>query len=260
MPGPNGPASTGGPMGFASILAAALNPANAASGDAVYTQEALDRVISGLMEQNQGSNATAPASEAAIKSLPKRKLVPQDLGDNGLAECNICMDNVGPGDEVTVLPCAHWYHEACVAAWLKESDTCPVCRKGIMPKEGEHQARSSHQDPRNPEPWRGGNSNPWSSITGSANQAGAAGDRGTSSPEGSGTSSGSNRRRSRHHSSSSHGSRSSSYRLAGNTRPTEGQSRRSSRSHGSQGSTSGGGFSSRVRNMFSSGGNGASAQ
>jgi E3 ubiquitin-protein ligase RNF115/126 len=242
-------------MGFASILAAALNPANAASGDAVYTQEALDRVISSLMEQNQGSNATAPASEAAIKSLPKKQLVPQDLGDNGKAECNICMDDVTAGDEVTVLPCAHWYHEACVAAWLKESDTCPVCRKGIMPKDGEQQARNSHQDPRNPEPWRGGSLNPWTSITGSLDRAEAAGDHSGNSPEGSGTSTESHRRRSRPHSGSSHGSRSSSYRLGGNTRPVEGHSRRSSRSHGSQNST-GGGLSSRVRNMFNGGGSG----
>ncbi len=131
------------------ILARLLNPANAASGDAVYSQEALDRVISQLMEQHSGGNAPGPASAAAIQALPKRKVIESMLGDNGQAECSICMDNVEIGFEVTVLPCTHWFHEDCVGAWLKEHDTCPHCRQGIMPKEGRGDtARSPGQEPR----------------------------------------------------------------------------------------------------------------
>lgn len=142
----DGPHPPGSPF---AMLARMLNPANAAYGDAVYTQEALDRVISQLMEQHSGGSAPGPASAAAIQALPKRKVDKSMMGDNGKAECSVCMDNVELGDEVTFLPCNHWFHGDCVGAWLREHDTCPHCRQGIMPKEGEgHTVRSPDQEPR----------------------------------------------------------------------------------------------------------------
>lgn len=103
-------------------------------GDAVYSQEALDRVISQLMEQNASGNAPGPASADAIANLSKRKITVEDFGTDGKAECSICMDEVDIGEEVTVLPCTHWFHGNCVSMWLGEHDTCPHCRKGIMPR------------------------------------------------------------------------------------------------------------------------------
>lgn len=120
---------------FHSIFAQILNPANAANGDAVYTEEALDRVISQFMEQANGSTAPGPASAEAIQGLPKKEVDKSMMGSDGKAECSVCMDSVEIGDEVTVLPCSHWFHGDCVGAWLKEHDTCPHCRQGIMPKE-----------------------------------------------------------------------------------------------------------------------------
>ncbi|KAL8800070.1 MAG: hypothetical protein Q9182_005436 [Xanthomendoza sp. 2 TL-2023] len=150
-PGPNGLA--GLPQLFASIL----NPANAAHGDVVYSQEALDRIISQFMEQHNGSTAPGPASAAAIAALPKRKIDQGMLGGDGKAECSVCMDNVELGDEVTVLPCHHWFHDECVSAWLKEHDTCPHCRQGIMPKDPPHNGeatspRATGQEPRYSQP------------------------------------------------------------------------------------------------------------
>ncbi|MCJ1316790.1 hypothetical protein MMC15_002111 [Xylographa vitiligo] len=151
----------GGPnaqMSPLSIIHQMLNPANARSGDAVYTQEALDRVISQLMEQHSTSSAPGPASESAISSLPKVKLDESQLDSNGKAECSICMDSLSVGDEVTELPCKHWFHGDCVGAWLREHDTCPQCRRGIMPKDGDRRApRSPGQMPMNMQtPWGGG--------------------------------------------------------------------------------------------------------
>lgn len=117
------------------LFARLLDPAHAAHGDAVYTEEALDRVITQFMEQAQGSGAPGPASPEAIAKLPKKAADKSMMGSDGKAECSVCMDNVDIGDEVTVLPCSHWFHGECVGAWLKEHDTCPHCRQGIMPKD-----------------------------------------------------------------------------------------------------------------------------
>lgn len=117
---------------LAALFAAVLNPDLAHHGDFVYTQEALDRIISQLMEQNATGNAPGPATAEAIAALPKKKVSVEMLGPDGRAECSICMDEVNVGDEVTELPCHHWFHQQCVGMWLGEHDTCPHCRKGIM--------------------------------------------------------------------------------------------------------------------------------
>lgn len=121
-------------------------------GDTVFSQEDLDRVITQLMEQHQTGNAPGPATDAAIKSLPTRPLASTDQDETtGKADCSICMDEVPLGDPVTVLPCAHWFHRECVTAWLREHDTCPHCRQGIMPREqeGEQRAREASEAPMN---------------------------------------------------------------------------------------------------------------
>src|SRR2546423_4963163 len=79
----------------------------------------------------QGNTALPPASEAAIKALPRKKIDKSMFGENGKAECSICMDNVELDAEVMILPCNHWFHEDCFVAWLKEHDMCPHCRKPI---------------------------------------------------------------------------------------------------------------------------------
>jgi len=140
----------GQPNGMHTFLSSLMG--NGAHGDAVYTEEALDRIVTQLMDQTGAHRAPGPASAAAIASLPKQKANESMLGENGRAECSVCMDAVEIGDEVTILPCKHWFHGDCVGAWLKEHDTCPHCRQGIMPKNAPANAdtpRSPDQAPRN---------------------------------------------------------------------------------------------------------------
>ncbi|KAL7628937.1 hypothetical protein AAE478_000454 [Parahypoxylon ruwenzoriense] len=92
------------------LMMTILNP-QTIHGDAVYSQEALDRIITNLMEANPQSNAPAPASEEAIAKLSKKKLDEQMLGPELKGECTICIDEMEAGDEAVVLPCKHWFHE-----------------------------------------------------------------------------------------------------------------------------------------------------
>lgn len=88
-------------------------------------------MISDLIERTGGGNAPGPASAEAIQALPKKQVDNSMLGSDGKAECSICMESVVLTQEVTELPCKHWFHEACISAWLNEHDTCPHCRRGI---------------------------------------------------------------------------------------------------------------------------------
>jgi E3 ubiquitin-protein ligase RNF115/126 len=116
---------------FQFLTSVGMVGANGQMGDFVYSQEGLDRIVTQLMEQTASSNAPGPASQADIDNLPRRVVDEKMLGAEHRAECSICMDEVIIGEEVTVLPCNHWFHHPCIGAWLKEHDTCPHCRKGI---------------------------------------------------------------------------------------------------------------------------------
>ncbi|KAI1798881.1 hypothetical protein F4811DRAFT_566061 [Daldinia bambusicola] len=139
-------------LALSQLIASLINP-HMAHGDAVYSQEALDRIITNLMEANPQSNAPAPASEEAIAKLPKKKLDEAMLGPELKGECTICIDEVKVGDEAVVLPCKHWFHEQCVVLWLKQHNTCPICRASIDGEAaGRPVASALNSEPGNSQP------------------------------------------------------------------------------------------------------------
>src|SRR4051812_6138713 len=104
-------------------LFAHLMPGHGQAGDFVYSQEALDRIVSRLMEQTATSNAPGPASQNDIEALPRKAVTPDMLGPKGTPECTIYMDSVAVDHQATKLPRRHWFHHPCIAAWLSEHDT-----------------------------------------------------------------------------------------------------------------------------------------
>lgn len=125
----------GFPTAMQQIIFAVLSgrgDANFQSGDAVHSDEALDRIITMLMETGQRSSGAPPASQNALDELDRKKVDQDMLGSEGHAECTICISDVELGEEVLQLPCKHWFHEECVVMWLKQHNTCPVCRNPVV--------------------------------------------------------------------------------------------------------------------------------
>ncbi|KAL4780382.1 hypothetical protein BJX76DRAFT_48826 [Aspergillus varians] len=134
--GPGGPGTPGvrtmaGGTPLGALISAIISMER--NSDAVYSQEELDRVISQLVEQNGNRSAAPPAPQDAIHALPKKLANTEMIGTDGGTECSICMDTVKVGDEVTMLPCTHWFHPQCIEMWLNQHNTCPHCRRGIDP-------------------------------------------------------------------------------------------------------------------------------
>jgi Ring finger domain len=79
---------------------------------------------------NRSTPTTAvPASTRIRNKLPAICIRPEDLLDPANRECSICLDDpFTVGDQVTRLPCAHFYHRHCIQGWLSQSCTCPICR------------------------------------------------------------------------------------------------------------------------------------
>lgn len=58
--------------------------------------------------------------------------------------CPICLEQFSRGDTVSVLPCAHFYHPACIYEWLRTRLQCPVCRTPVASEsEAEAEARGA---------------------------------------------------------------------------------------------------------------------
>ena len=68
-------------------------------------------------------NKRAASYSRSAGVLPGRYDAAADRG-----QCAICMIEFAENDKLTVLPCAHEFHSACVCAWLQLAPTCPLCR------------------------------------------------------------------------------------------------------------------------------------
>jgi len=116
-------------------------------GDYVFNQEALDHIITQLME-NSNSSRPVPATDEIITNLPREVL--EDGSPRLQMDCAVCKDQFKLGTDdpdeqiVVTLPCKHPFHEGCIVPWIKSSGTCPVCRYALVPQPEQH---GSGQEP-----------------------------------------------------------------------------------------------------------------
>jgi len=65
--------------------------------------------------------------------MPKRIL--PTFKAEGEMDCSICQDTISIGQEIFIFPCSeivnHKFHKKCIEPWLKEHNTCPVCRSKL---------------------------------------------------------------------------------------------------------------------------------
>ena len=50
-----------------------------------------------------------------------------------MTECIICMNEFKAEDKVAELKCdeRHYFHQECLADWLKRKPECPLCKKPV---------------------------------------------------------------------------------------------------------------------------------
>ncbi|CAN6203963.1 unnamed protein product [Urochloa humidicola] len=75
-----------------------------------------------------------PAAEAAPPAVSAPPAVRAPAGVAGTV-CAVCTEEIAVADAVVRLPCAHWYHDGCIAPWLGIRGTCPMCRAELPPKD-----------------------------------------------------------------------------------------------------------------------------
>ncbi len=72
------------------------------------------------------------AKTDAVSKLPVVKIEAKHCKKSGSEmeppSCTVCCDTINLGAKGMFMPCGHIYHPDCLNPWLKEHNTCPVCR------------------------------------------------------------------------------------------------------------------------------------
>jgi len=88
------------------------------------------QLIRAYRRANNPAATWVPTGRDVISNIVKDKFKPGEYGDT---ECTICMVDYEPNDEITPLPCdgRHFFHTTCIENWLKNNNSCPLCKKPI---------------------------------------------------------------------------------------------------------------------------------
>lgn len=96
-----------------------------------------------------------PTGADIMKDIYKEKFSQEDHPE-GL-ECSICMVEYEPEDEIIPLPCdtRHFFHADCIANWLKQNNSCPLCKKPVTKDDLKKQKKSRHKEMKQKKPSEG---------------------------------------------------------------------------------------------------------
>lgn len=77
-------------------------------------------------------NSTGGLSDRQVRKIPcmvYKQIQRLDKYKDFDSNCPICYDEFLGGDMVRVLKCSHFYHQTCVDGWLKQKNSCPLCKE-----------------------------------------------------------------------------------------------------------------------------------
>lgn len=88
-----------------------------------------ENIINQIMMNDTNKYGNPPASKQSIDKLEKVVLDKEKIAALGVENsCAVCKDEFTPGEKCLVMPCQHHFHENCLLPWLKERNSCPICR------------------------------------------------------------------------------------------------------------------------------------
>lgn len=97
--------------------------------------EDLDMSYENLLALFGSGNEQTPATERLIDSLPsaiysddRKKASDESTEDDGRHSCSICIEEYEAGEEISTLPCLHMFHRDCINRWLRQCNSCPICK------------------------------------------------------------------------------------------------------------------------------------
>jgi len=88
----------------------------------------MEDILHHIMMNETSHAGSPPASETAIQAL-RRQTVCHRTDEPRFGVCCISQEPFEDGDIVILMPCCgHAYKEVAILQWLRQHNTCPVCR------------------------------------------------------------------------------------------------------------------------------------
>jgi len=115
-------------------------------GGAEPEGRSFEQILQYIIENDPNHYGTPPASQKAIEKLPSVKITQDMLGNpDDKPECTVCKDEFKLDEEVTEMPCKHRFHNDCLVPWLKQHNSCPVCRHELQTDDKDYEDRKAAQ-------------------------------------------------------------------------------------------------------------------
>jgi hypothetical protein len=102
-------------------------------------REALTRSMD---DQSTQPRAPPAASLKAQRSL--REVTHKESND---AACPVCAEDFRRRERLLEMPCGHSFHPVCLQTWLRETNSCPVCRFELETEDAEYERRRRSSAP-----------------------------------------------------------------------------------------------------------------
>ena len=116
------------------------------------SEEDLRRAMEASMQEEQRRKGPPPASPRFVRQLPRITVEPEDLAEAVNRECSVCLEAHPLRSQVTRLPCAHIFHTSCIQTWLRDHNSCPVCRYELPTDDPQYElqrrTKMRHRPPR----------------------------------------------------------------------------------------------------------------
>lgn len=89
----------------------------------------IESIIDQIMMNDPNKYGNPPASKESVNHLQTFEVSQSALDSLGIENsCSVCKDEFKLKDNCTSMPCHHSFHSDCLLPWLKERNSCPVCR------------------------------------------------------------------------------------------------------------------------------------
>mmetsp|Transcript_37721 Transcript_37721/g.117585 ORF Transcript_37721/g.117585 Transcript_37721/m.117585 type:complete len:290 (-) Transcript_37721:99-968(-) len=102
----------------------------------VASPDAFDLLLEATLapaEEEAGGRGGPCTSDQTIARLHVWRFARRTRAAGEELQCLVCLQDLAEGDELRTLPCAHFFHTACIDTWLRErSCSCPTCRHQVV--------------------------------------------------------------------------------------------------------------------------------
>eukprot|EP00743_Colponemidia_sp_Colp-15_P002775 GILK01003003.1.p1 GENE.GILK01003003.1~~GILK01003003.1.p1 ORF type:complete len:299 (+),score=37.01 GILK01003003.1:83-979(+) len=106
--------------------------------------QSLEQLMAQIMANDPNRYGPPPASSSAVDALPEVR-IEKRIESEIPVDCAVCKDEFSEGDTAKKMPCLHLFHPDCILPWLKDHNSCPVCRFELPTDDPDYEQRRNQR-------------------------------------------------------------------------------------------------------------------